>query len=130
MTAKTAETVIDRFKTAGLPVTDVVAYTAATDPDRLLGRPGNYLSKAAWVDARTGETLESGDGISQGGSVEVFATAKDAKARAKSVQKTRGEAKEYDYLNGPDLIRVSGKLTPDQAAAYGKAAGAKLYSSS
>jgi hypothetical protein len=35
---------------------------------------------------------------------------------------------EYDYINGDVLVRVSGKLTPDQAGEYGKAIGATLYS--
>ena len=84
------------------------------------------------MDTRTGETLASGTGVSQGGSVETFDSEADAKARAKNIQTllkaTQILGSEYNYVSpGGVLVRISGKLTPDEADAYGKAAGATLY---
>jgi hypothetical protein len=129
--APTAATVTAQLKAAGLPMTDVTVYTAQDDPNHFLGRPHQYTSKTGWLDTRTGETSVSESGVDAGGSVEVFATADDAKARAKYVQGLLKASPilgtEYDYLKAEVVVRVSGKLTPEQAAEYSKAAGATLY---
>ncbi len=41
-----------RLKAAGLPVTHLIVYTAATDPNHEMGRQGGYTSKVAWQDRR------------------------------------------------------------------------------
>ena len=60
--------------------------------------------------------------VSDGGSVEVFATVTDAQHRFKYLQaiSTSGNAlfAEYEYLDGIAILRLSSKLTPTQAAAY------------
>ncbi|MFD8144744.1 hypothetical protein [Streptomyces sp. NPDC059708] len=105
--------------------------TAENDPNHLLGRPGQYTSKITFTDGRIKaadtEGLEAGD-IGYGGSIEVFASTADAKARHDYIQTvTKGvpALAEYDYLHDSTLIRVSHLLTPEQAADYEKAA-AKL----
>lgn len=95
-------------------------YTAATDPNKLLGRPGGYTSKADFTDNRAKPKLD--DEVQNGGSVEVFEDLAAAEDRAKFIADTLKAAKifgtEYHYINGGILLRVSGALTPDQAAEY------------
>jgi hypothetical protein len=130
----TAAAVYREFVKAGLPVSGLIVYTAATDPNHLLGRPTGYISKCAWVDARVPSTDTSGltpGDIGFGGGVEVFRTAAEAKARAKYIFTIDSAApilgSEYDYLAGRVLVRVSQYLTPTQAATYAKVVHGKLY---
>jgi hypothetical protein len=133
-TKVTAASVYKKFAKAGLPVSGLIVYTAATDPNHLLGRPTGYTSKCAWGDSRVpapDATAASTGDTGNGGSVEVFRTAAEAKARAKYIFTIDSAApilgSEYDYLAGGVLVRVSQYLTPTQAASYGKAEKAKLY---
>jgi hypothetical protein len=99
-------------------------YTAADDPNHQLGRPGGYTSKTAFSDSRVpadeAEFTEP-DAVERGGSIEVFADEAGAKTRMDYIQeivKKLPAATEYEYLNGPVLVRVSKLLTPDQAKEY------------
>jgi hypothetical protein len=101
-----------------------MVYTAETDPNRLLGRPNGYLSKAAFKDSRVRTSDVEGtaiDDLERGGSVEVFPDARSATSRRDYIQQI-GEASpvfaKYDYLSGPVLVRVSRNLTPAQAGDY------------
>ncbi|WP_261554052.1 PGRS family protein [Frankia tisae] len=114
----------------GAPLTSVTVYTAESDPKKLLGRPGGYTSKATFSDTRISPAgLDEGsapDAVDRGGVVEVFPTAEGATARAKFIQATLQGAQgvlgsEYDYTAGPVLVRVTGTLTPAQAAVYERA---------
>ncbi|WP_327329222.1 hypothetical protein OG265_10705 [Streptomyces sp. NBC_01208] len=99
-------------------------YTEADDPNHLLGRPGGYTSKAAFSDGRVpSEDIEGldKDAAERGGSVEVFKTSEEAKARAKyiaTIAESLPGATEYHYIAGGILVRVSRLLTPTQAADY------------
>jgi hypothetical protein len=57
--------------------------------------------------------------------VEVFSSQDAAVARQKYIEQIAKAApvlaNEYDYVYGPVLVRVTGKLTPAQAAGYGRA---------
>lgn len=125
-----AAAVVTRLKAAGLPIGSVTVYTAATDTNHLLGRPGGYTSKASFADTRINpqdaKTTTVGS-IDLGGGVEVFPDAAGAKARADYLRKVMAAAPilgtEYDYLSGNVLLRISEVLTPDQAAGYQKALG-------
>lgn len=78
------------------------AYTAATDPNHLLGRQHEYTSKVNW----------------SAGSIEVFPSAAYAKARETYIQAfTCPFGDGYDYLAGTDLLRLDCSLTPTQAKA-------------
>lgn len=129
--APDAAAVIAKLKAAGLPIGATVVYSAATDVNHLLGRPGGYTSKAAWNDTRIRPAdhpgLEPGD-VQLGGSIEVYPDTDGAQARAKYIEGLISAAPvlgtEYDYVAGTVVVRVSGLLTPDQAAAYKSAAGA------
>ncbi|MER6253733.1 hypothetical protein ABT224_20490 [Streptomyces sp. NPDC001584] len=105
--------------------------TAENDPNHLLGRPHQYTSKITFTDSRISaadaESHKPGD-LELGGSIEVFPTAADAKARHDYIQAATSSIpalSEYGYLHGNTLIRVGRLLTPAQAADYEKAA-AKL----
>lgn len=119
----TASQVTAALRQAGLPITKVTAYTAADDPNHLLGRPGQYTSKTEFAD--TGIHGEAGNGVAAGGSVEVYPAAGQAMTRARYIQRIVQAAPalgvEYDYVAGDVVLRVSGQLTPAEAAGYGKA---------
>jgi len=61
----------------------------------------------------------------KGGSVEVFADASSATIRRQRLGQLERNAPlpagEYTFTNGPALLRVSGRLTPAQAAEYAAA---------
>jgi hypothetical protein len=92
-------------------VTPSVVYTADTDPNRLLGCPGGYLSKASFTDARTSSPGVAGDPVGT-----------NRMAYLQGIIKSNPMFGEYDYTTGPSLIRVSRLLTPQQAGDYQSAA--------
>jgi hypothetical protein len=120
---KTAAQIVQELKSKGLPIGAVFSYSAENDPNHLLGRPGQYTGKANFRDTSVA-IIDQGTGISvsDGGSVEVFATTADARHRLAYLQaiSTSGNAlfAEYEYLDGVALLRVSSQLTPTQAKAY------------
>ncbi|MGW3072385.1 hypothetical protein [Kitasatospora sp. NPDC001132] len=107
-----------------------VTVTAETDPNHLLGRPGQYTSKTTFTDSRVKEADVQGEdahSVARGGAVEVFASAADAERRANYIQgivKSMPAAMEYDFVQGSVLVRVSKLLTPAQADSYKAAIGA------
>lgn len=113
----TSEEIVAAFKEAGLPVGTVEVYDASTDPNELLGRPGQYTAKFNFADTgleQYGEDL-------RGGSLESFGSEKDLQNRVdyiKSIMDSMPGLVEYQYVNGLMLLRLDKGLTPDQAAAY------------
>lgn len=126
--AQTPASVITKFQAAHLPVVPTITYTAESDPNHLLGRPGKYSAKESWTDTRVDpsrvqDTMPGN--VDLGGSVEQFGSAADAQARMEyivNIEKALPFA-EYDYVAGSALVRVSSALTPDQAKAYQAALG-------
>jgi hypothetical protein len=113
--------VITALRNAGLPIGAVQYYTPANDPNKILGRPGQYTGKANFRDRRAQDS--SGFDVSNGGSVETFANKAEAFRRFRYVQAISQSSSlfvEYDYLEGTVLLRVSHNLTPVQAKAYEK----------
>lgn len=112
-----------------------ITYTAATDPNHLLGRPNGYASKASFSD----DQLSAGDlagtqvgDVNQGGSIEMYATNSGASKRAAYIQSIVGSVTaldEYDYVAGPALLRIAQNLTPDQATALSTEFGAVIGAS-
>ncbi|PJN22432.1 hypothetical protein CG736_28385 [Kitasatospora sp. CB02891] len=107
-------------------ITLVKAYTADTDPNHLLGRPGQYTSKVAFKDSRIKDVDgQDEDAVIRGGGIEVFASAADASARAaylEKVTKSMPALVEYDYVvRETAVLRVSQRLSPDQAKALADA---------
>ncbi len=119
-TGQSADQILQGLKAKGLPIGAVTTYTAASDPNHLLGRPGQYTDKVSFKDTRIGQG--TGIGVSDGGSIEVFATTADAQKRFAYLQSlsTSGNAlfAEYEYLDGVAILRISNQLTPDQAKQY------------
>jgi hypothetical protein len=119
-----AGSLVGLFQANGLPVGKYQVYNASTDPNHLLGRPGLYTSKSNFIDTRIDQSDFAGEkaiGIDQGGSVEVFASDRDARQRADYVRSiTRGSAlfAEYSYRRDRVYLRLSKRLTPKQAKAY------------
>jgi hypothetical protein len=113
--------VISGLRSEGMRIGLTRYYTPTTDPNKLLGRPGQYRGKATFRDRRVkGETELA---VDAGGSVETFASKSDAKRRYDFVSALGKTAlfAEYDYLEGTVLLRVSHNLTPAQAKAYERA---------
>lgn len=81
----------------------MTAYTAATDPNHLLGRQGGYTSKINWPN----------------GSIEVFSMRAEAQKRKTYLQAFAGTpfGDGYDYLIGTYLLRIFDSQTPTQAIA-------------
>jgi hypothetical protein len=99
-------------------------FTAQDDPNKLLGRPNQYTSKTAFADSRVSKEGLPDDvtQVDHGGGVEVFPDESAANARKEFIQ-TAGKSlggliAEYDYVKGGVLVRVSSKLTPEQAQEY------------
>jgi hypothetical protein len=119
----TADDVINKLKEAGLNISQIVTYTESTDSNNLLGRPGQYIAKTNF-----GVTELETDGnpdmdVSMGGSVEIFANEKDAKARydyVTEISKSAPMFAEYDYLNGKMLLRLSSQILPSKVVDYEK----------
>lgn len=119
--AGTAERVVRALQDSGLPVGDVRTYTAENDPDDLLGRPGGYLAKAAFRDSRLEPRSPAEFSILDGGIVEVWPSEDAARTRHQSIRRDaegNPDLVEYAAVKGPVLLRISRRLTPDQAAAY------------
>jgi hypothetical protein len=126
-----AASVVTGMKTAGAPVTLAVTYTAQSDVNHLLGRPGQYTSKAAFTDARVEGAASAGKGdVEAGGGVECLDNKADTEKRAAYVATISQSASmfaEYDWVAGDCLLRLSRYLTPEQAstnvAAFSKVLG-------
>jgi hypothetical protein len=113
--------VISALRHAGIPIGRVRYYTPSSDPNKLLGRPGQYTGKANFRDRRI---RSAGFDVDDGGSVETFASKDEAKRRfdyVSAIAKSASLFAEYDYVEGTVFLRVSHELTPAQAKAYERA---------
>jgi len=66
----TSEQVMDAFRYAGLPIINEIVYTESSDPNSLLGRPGQYVGKVNFLDKR----IEKAARDKKGCTIEVFAS--------------------------------------------------------
>ena len=117
----TAAEVVDRLQTAGLPIGTVTAYDEASDPNGLLGRPGQYTGKSVFIDTRLEASAGSVTGVEAGGDVESFDSEQALSDRANYLSAFADEPPLggwYQYEAGNVILRVSFDLTPDQAAQY------------
>ena len=111
-----AEAIRQSLQASGLPVTQVVIHTTESDPNKLLGRPGQYTVKLTWTDSRAPE--EEGRCT-----IEVFPDDTAMRARATytaTIAATGGIFARYQYLKAERraLLRLPSDLTPAQAAEY------------
>lgn len=117
-----AEAATEAMRAANPEITAVTVYDENTDPNDLIGRPGQYTSAARITDGRAA----GGDGIDAGAVVEVFATPEDAQARSTYIQEMLTElgpafGTEWHHLQGTHLLRVSGSLVPSVNDEYSAA---------
>lgn len=127
--ALTAEQVVAKLSAKVRSAKLSIVFDEKTDPNSVMGRPGQYISKAAFTDSRVDrQSVRDGSKGSTdlGGGVEVFATSDAASTRAhyladvtKSNPLVAGP--EYEYVAGPIVMRVSSALTPSQARDYADA---------
>lgn len=106
---------------AGVSAKSVKVWTEDNDPNELLGRPGQYTSAATLYD----KSLPCTDpGVDCGATIEVFATADEAKKRAAYIASVRTGGilgTEYHTLIGSTLLRVTGELPPKTNRKYAAA---------
>ena len=109
------------LKRCGLQIGESLAFTETSDATRLLGRPGGYASKVAFRDTRLAPRAERPLAVDNGGAIEVFAEAGDATLRRDDLiglgRQWPGFA-ERTYANGKVVLRLSVRLTPEQAGQY------------
>jgi hypothetical protein len=114
--AVTAQAIVDRMKSLGLPVGDIASYDENTDPNQLLGRPHQYTQKANFTD-----TELDAPSLDNGGTVEVFANADDAKARKDyidAISKDMPMVGYYTYQSGNYILRIAFDVPPTRAKDY------------
>lgn len=120
-----ATSIVNALKATGLPISKMVAYTASDDPNKMLGRPGQYTSKVNFVITTAKNPPQPNDiEVSNGGSIEVFSNADDAKTRYEYIAKLAKSVpmlNEYDFRDGNVVMRISNDLTPIQEKKYEKA---------
>ena len=117
----TAEEILLSLKQTGLPIGDYVNYTAENDINQLLGRPMQYTSKVNFYDNRLEIESPGKFDVQDGGSIEIFGRIKDAEQRAeylREVTSTLPFTVEYDIVYQNVLLRLSHRLTPEQAREY------------
>lgn len=108
--------IVNRLKEKGLPVANIVAYTEASDPYGLLGKPNQYVSKANFSDPD-----HEDDPDSPANSVEVFASAADAKARAETANNVTCSVcitAKYIYQHDVHVLLLHPDITLENAAKY------------
>jgi len=121
----TAQEIANDLKNAGLPIGNMIVYTAKTDDNQLLGRPNQYISRVRFAD-NTVDQSDSNDPV--GGSIETFNNASDLKVRkeyCEAISKSMPMFAQYYYVNGNYLLRIDNAVTPENAQKY-KEAFAKI----
>lgn len=115
----TAEEVLAELKDAGLPISNIVVYDEKTDPNKTLGRPGSYASKANFSDP----AHEDSDIDNPDNTIEVFVSEEDAKTRAEYVKSvTEGTfMAQYIYQVGVYVLRLDYDVLPSDAEKYEEA---------
>jgi hypothetical protein len=113
-----AKTVVDAIAAKGLPVTNVTVYNASNDPNKLLGRPRQYLSKASFQDTRY---IDDQDADQYQNTVEVFPTVVLATERRSYIDRVTRRApflQQYQFQSGKILLRLDRSFTPTEAKEY------------
>lgn len=114
----TAEELINNMKNDLKNLGEVTVYTIDTDPNKLMGKDGEYTSKISFEDTRLKQS-ENRD--PNGGTIEVFNTVSDAKARyayIKGISDAMPILKESTYRVDKYLLRTSKDLNANQVKEY------------
>lgn len=102
------------FEKAGLPIRNIVIYSDETDPNKLLGRPNQYIEKMNFEDKRNTTGTKAC-------TIEVFKTEEDLEIRKRyleAITKAAPLFTQYIYANKNILLRLEKALTPKQAKEY------------
>jgi hypothetical protein len=114
----TADSIIQSLKAGGLPIKNEVVFTDENDPNKLLGRPNQYVGKASWNDERDKDANPKDPNCT----VEVFDSI-DAFERRKEYLEGVAKAPmfaQYVFSHKNAVLRLDHALTPKQAAEYEK----------
>lgn len=114
----TAKEITTKFKESKLPVTNVIVYNEQNDENKLLGRPGQYVSKVNFADSRIEQIDETNP---KGGSIETFSNTKDLNNRKTYIEtfvNSNPAFAEYLVVNDKYLLRLGRDLTPTQVEEY------------
>lgn len=115
----TARQALDKLIAGGIVATNPKTQTENDDPNNLLGRPGQYTSRAS-ADVEGGDLTAKDGAIDRGIVVEAFPSAADAQRRSDYIEGIlKGSpllGTEWHYLSGAVLVRVTGKVKPSAAA--------------
>jgi len=114
----TAENLAEQLRDAGAPVGETASYNESTDPDGLLGRPGQYLSRINFADLRIRPLASDVIEVKDGGAIEVFASPADAARRLDSLEGIAGDLATRRHVEGRVLLRLSDALTVEEASVY------------
>ena len=128
----TAENIIKEMKKKNENIGKILVFNEETDFNSLLGRPGQYTSKATFEDIRIEQTnknldpeffseLEREEPI--GGTIEVFNNEKDMKKRKDYIDALTSSMSmiaEYSYGKDKFLLRLDNEIMPSQAEEYEK----------
>ncbi len=119
-----AMAVVSGLAAQGLPIGELVEFTAETDPNELLGRPGGYTSKVNFQDTRL-EPESTDFDVQDGGAVEVFATPEDLEDRVARLEASWEAFPLLDedvlFTHESVLLRVSTRLLTADSDTYGAA---------
>lgn len=112
----TVEQIIEAFKEAELAISGIKIYTEETDPNNLLGRPGQYIGKANWADSRIEQYGEK----PIGGTIEIFDSKKALKTRKEYIEPIIAQPlfAQYMFVHKNAILRLENELTPTQAEEY------------
>jgi len=104
-------------KASGFPIAELTVFTAETDPNKLLGRPGQYAAKVSWRDTRVT------DRYADQATIEVFPDSASLQMRftyIDGIMKSSPLFLQWMYRNDARLalLRLPKELTPDQAKAW------------
>jgi hypothetical protein len=121
VTERTDERLIAAFENAGVPMRKVEVYNEDSDPNKLMGKAFQYIEKASWQDDRIPDDGNGEVDVSEGGSIEVFATEEDATARKdyiENIGRSMPMLVENTYQKGSVLLRLSKEFTRAQVDEY------------
>lgn len=117
-----AENLLNQLKEVNANVGTIVVYTAETDANQLLGRPGYYTSKASFEDLHIEQYDVAND--PKGGTVEVFENTEDCDSRYEYLSSMQDPSlgafgvTQYIYKYDKAIFRIEYDITPDEAEVY------------
>lgn len=110
-----AAEVLGVFIKAGFPINGQYIFAKETDPEKLLGTPHNYTSRAEWFDSRAGNLNNNGV------FVEVFNSNADCAARKAKIDQINAvlsSVRYYSFQQGKVLLNLRCDLSSAEVAGY------------